>query len=390
MSSLKYYIWLSCVKGMRANTIPRLLEHFGTPEQIFFAGDSEYSRVDGLSRAEAAGLNSKSLGQAAAIIEHCKQHGYTMVTIQDAAYPERLRNIYDPPCVLYVKGSLPAVDEEVCIGIVGTRRCTQYGVTSAEKLGRGLAAAGGIVITGLAKGIDTAAARGALRAGGRVIGVIGSGLDTVYPHENKQLFDEVAKNGAIISEFIPEAPVTGANFPIRNRIISGLSLGVAVVEAPAKSGALITASRALEQGRDVFAIPGNVDLPTFMGSNSLLKEGAIPLTGAEDIIREYADLYPGMHEAEQEKPPVRHKIEIDNAKPIEYSNVIKEPDDLDGDEKSVYLPLMKGTMHVDDIIMTTGLPAHAVLSALTMLEIKGYVRQDTGKRFTAEKVTKQR
>lgn len=381
MSSLKYYVWLSCVRGLRPGTAAELLHRFGTAEQVFFAGERDYREVINLSRPELEGLLFKNIGYAGRVIETCREKGYRILTIQDAEYSERLRNIYAPPLVLYVKGTLPPVDEALCIGIVGTRRYTRYGETSAERLGFDLARHGCVVVTGLARGIDTSAARGALRAGGRVIGVLGSGLNTVYPAENRALFRAVSESGALVTEYAPEVPVTKAAFPARNRIISGLSVGVTVVEAPEKSGALITAAHALEQGRDVFVMPGNVNLPSFKGSNALLKEGAFPLTGAEDILREYAGFFTEKPELDPPPPQKTRKIDIDNAKIIEYSYLEKVADSLDGEEKTVFLAIGQSTLHIDEIIIQTGLSTAAVLSALTMLEIKGYIRQETGKLF---------
>jgi len=340
--------------------------------------------------------------------------GYRVITFQDALYPDRLRNIYDSPLVLYVRGNLPVVDEEAAVAIVGTRNCTPYGITSAENIGYRLAARGLVVVTGLARGVDTAAARGALRGGGRVLGVIGSGLDVVYPPENASLFDAVASSGAIICEYPPGTPALRAHFPARNRILSGLSLGVAVIEAPKRSGALITASRALEQGRDVFTLPGNVDARSSEGSNALLREGAIPILSAIDIISEYKDQFPDIITTDRQRQAVstdagdteqttnlhrgrstnrgsgsearsnvnrgNDKKEIDNITMVDYIDLNEILSMLTGDEKTVVEMIGTAGAYVDDIITGSGLAAQQVLTALTMLEISGYVqREGSGK-----------
>jgi len=339
--------------------------------------------------------------------------------MQDAEYPDRLRNIYDPPIALYVRGNLHEIDDIPVVAIVGTRDCTPYGITSAENVAYTLAQHGIVIATGLARGIDSAAARGALRGGGRVLGVIGSGLDIVYPSENKTLFDDVAGAGALVSEYAPGVPAIAAHFPARNRIISGLSLGVAVIEAPKRSGALITAARALEQGRDVFTLPGNVDARCCEGSNALLREGAIPILSGEDIVNEYADLFPAITitEAEQQptqkpvrskdrehtsavtisgisdadsKPPEQsagdhtgnadNKKEIDNATEVDYIGFDKFLCTLEGDERTVAETIGKDPLLTDEIIVSSGLTTPQVLTALTMLEIKGNaVRENSGK-----------
>ena len=311
------------------------------------------------------------------VLSGCDETGCRMITLQDSAYPDRLRNIYDPPLVLYVKGNLPYIDDEPVVGVVGTRKCTPYGITTAEKVGYDLSRHGIIVVTGIAKGIDTAATGGALRGGSQVIGVIGSGIDVIYPPENKSVFDDILSFGAIISEYPPGTPAVKTHFPARNRIISGISLGVAVIEAPLKSGALITASRALEQGRDVFSLPGNVDAAACEGSNALLREGAIPFISAEDIIDEYIELYP-------DKIKIRHKEarkkSFDNTTKVDYIDLGNLLDKLEGDEKRVVEAIGQGSVNTDEIITKTGLQAQKTLTALTMLELGGHIlRNKNGK-----------
>jgi DNA processing protein len=400
MASLKYWVWLAQRPGIGAVTLNRLLEWFGSPEQVYFADAKAYAGLPGLRPGELEALTDKNLLQAKRTLDDCGEYGYRIVTLTDGDYPSRLRNIPDPPLVFYVRGRLPVMDEEAAVAVVGTRSCTPYGIKAAERMGYELSRHGCLVVSGLARGIDSAAVKGALRAGGRVVGVVGSGLDVVYPPENRQLFDDVASLGAIVSEYAPGIPVAGEHFPQRNRIMSGLSVGVAVVEAPVRSGALITASCALEQGRDVYAVPGNVDSPACEGSNRLLREGAVLVTAGREIAMEYVALYPDKIRLEQKKVAldqhqteklirsvtvkkrrIAPKKEIDNNNTVEYIDLVKLKECLGENEFRVISAIGPQTKHIDEIIEDTGLGASAVLSALTMLELDGYVEQSKGKYF---------
>ena len=422
MSSLKYWVWLSSLNGVGAVAAKALLDRFGTPEKVFEAAASDYADVGGINKASIKDLTRKDTGPANKTLASCAELGYRVMTLQDADYPDRLRNIYDPPIVLYVRGNLPMIDEEAAVAVVGSRNCTPYGISAAEDTGYKLAAHGLVVVTGLARGIDTAAARGALRAGGRVIGVIGSGVDVIYPPENKGLFDDVASSGAVLSEYPPGTPAVPGHFPSRNRILSGLSLGVAVIEAPKKSGALITATRALEHGRDVFALPGNINARSCEGSNALLREGAIPFLSADDIIDEYIELFPdkirrvddmqdGGPQQPSRNPPAAppatdrppglaqspeaggaatmkdagqndEKKVVDNKPEVEYIDLDKVLSALDGDERAVAEAIGRETLHIDEIIASARLPAQQVLTALTMLEIKGRAARGSGQYYS--------
>jgi DNA processing protein len=372
MSSLKYWIWLATRTGVGSARAKRLIDFFGSPENVYYAKDRDYFDVEGIKHADIHWLMQKELDTANKILSSCEEIGCRAIAYQDPNYPDRLRNIYDPPMVFYVKGNLPNIDDIPVVGVVGTRSCTPYGILTAENVCYKLSENGIVVVTGLARGVDTAATRGALRGGGNTIGVIGSGLDIVYPPENKSMYADVIGAGAIISEYPPGTPAVRQNFPARNRIISGISLGVAVIEAPKKSGALITAARALEQGRDVFALPGNVDAFTCEGSNKLLREGAIPFMSADDIIDEYTGLYPGNINS-SEKPAQKS---IDNTTKVEYIDLGNQLDKLDGDEKAIVEAIGTSSVHVDDIIHNTGFPVQKVLAALTILELGEYIKRD--------------
>ena len=386
MSALKYWVWLAECRGVSNQAVLALLRHFGSPEDVFYADTGEILLTEGLTREQAKALEDHKLDKADKILADCQRLGLRILTIQDAEYPGRLQNIYDPPCLLYVKGRLPAIDEEAAVAVVGTRDCTPYGVACAEKLGYGLANGGAVVVSGLAKGIDAAASRGALRAGGITVGVVGNGLDVHYPYESRYLYEDIAAAGALLSEYPPGTEPAGNHFPARNRIISGLSLATLVVEAPERSGALITAETALEQGRDVFAVPGPSDAPASVGCNRLIRDGAGLVSDAWDILREYAWRFPEKLKQDEarEQPAVlgyqaRQKAE---PKPV--------PPSLDLNKSSLtddQLNLLRAMSDeepalVDDLIEQTGIPTRRVLSALTLLEMEQLVTQHSGKRYT--------
>ena len=386
MSALKYWLWLTELPGLTNQTRLALLRHFPTPEDVYYADPEEVLLTEGITREQAKLLEDKDCSGADRILADCQRLDLDLLTIQDAGYPNRLRNIYDPPCLLYVRGRLPAFDDEASIAVVGTRDCTPYGVSCAEKLGYGLAAGGAVVVSGLARGIDSAALRGALRAGGTVAAVLGNGTDVIYPSENQYLYEDVAVAGALVSEYPPGASPEAKHFPVRNRIMSGLCLGTLVVEAPARSGALITAGTALEQGRDVFAVPGPIDAPASVGCNRLIRDGAGLVTDAWDILGEYEPRFPDKlrREGARETPAVlgyqaRQKTE---PKPVPPSVSLSHNDySLTDDQICLLRALTEEPMLVDDLIELTEIPTRRVLSALTVLEIEHLVTQHSGKRY---------
>ena len=386
MSALKYWVWLAECRGVSNQARLALLRHFGSPEDVFYADTGEILLTEGITREQAKALEDHKLNKADKILADCQRLGLRILTIQDAEYPGRLQNIYDPPCLLYVKGRLPAIDEEAAVAVVGTRDCTPYGVACAEKLGYGLASGGAVVVSGLAKGIDAAASRGALRAGGVTVGVVGNGLDVHYPYESRYLYEDIAAAGALLSEYPPGTEPAGSHFPARNRIISGLSLATLVVEAPERSGALITAETALEQGRDVFAVPGPIDAPASVGCNRLIRDGAGLVSDAWDILREYAGRFPEKLKQEEarEQPAVlgyqaRQKSE---PKPVPPSLDMKKSDLTDDQLALLRAMSDEEPALVDDLIEQTGIPTRRVLSALTLLEMEQLVTQHSGKRYT--------
>lgn len=395
---LKYWVWLAELPGLKSPARLALLRHFGSPEDLFFADREELLLAENVPPAQAELALNRDLSAADRILADCQRLGQRILTIQDAEYPQRLRNIFDPPLVLYAKGRMPAIDEEAAIAAVGTRKCTPYGIASAERLGQELAACGAVVVTGLARGVDSAAARGALRAGGTVIGVTGGGLDVVYPAENGDLYADVAAAGVLLSEYPPGSPPDKAHFPVRNRIMSGLSVAALVVEAPERSGALITARLALEQGREVYAVPGPIGAPMSVGCNRLIRDGAGLAAEGWDILRDFQERFPEKLRPARDIPawtplPTRRRAAPEpRQKPEAVPEAASKPEGalrtvspegLTDDQIALLRTLeAKAPIQVDDLIETTGIPARRVSSALTMLEIDGMVRPHSGKRYT--------
>ena len=293
MSHLKYWVWLSTRKGLAGVTMQRVLDHFGGPERVYYAHAKDVDELTGLSGLARSSLKDKSMREVERILDRCDQLGIRVMTRQDAVYPQRLENIPQPPLVLYAKGRPIPLDDQVAIAMVGTRSCTPYGERVAGKLAMELTHGGALVVSGMAQGIDAASIRGALMAGGTVVSVLAGGLDVIYPRYHRFLYEDVAASGLLLSEYPPGTEHKGSHFPVRNRIISGLSLGVVVVESPRRGGALITASHALDQNRDVYAVPGAIDAPASEGTNRLIQEGAAKLvTCGEDILCEWRDRFP--------------------------------------------------------------------------------------------------
>lgn len=371
MARTKYWVWLSSF-NIGSAVKSRLLKTFGDPEKVFFAAREELAAAR-LSERDLSLLSDKSMERTMEILGECDERGIGVYTLQDSDYPERLRQIPDPPAVLYVRGKLPPVDDMACIAMVGTRKTSPYGAKMALRLGGEIAQLGGAVVSGVAAGVDSAAMEGALRAGGTVIGVLGTAVDEVYPKSSRPIFDQCAVTGALVSEYPPRMRTMPWNFKERNRIISGLSLGVVVVEAPARSGSLVTADHALEQNRDVFAVPGNADAAACAGTNRLLRQGAVPVTSGQDIMEHYRqDFAPVQAKGE----PIQLKKEIDKADELLYIDLVEKIQTLPEPQRTVALALTQPDMLPDDITAKTGLPAPRVMAALTMLEIAGIVRQE--------------
>ncbi len=353
-------IALCAVPDLGPVTIRRLISTFGSPADVFGASVKELRAVENVGEVRARSIKSfAGREEIGAAVERLRGEGVRIVHYGSEDYPEAVSELGgDAPLVLYMKGEI-LKEDRYAIAMVGSRKSTHYGTTVAEKISAELSEMGFTVVSGLARGIDTAAHRGCLAAGGRSIGVLGSGIDVPYPPENRGLMEKLADSGCVVSEFPPATPPNRENFPRRNRLISGLSMGVIVVEADRKSGALITANCALEQGKEVFAVPGNINSPVSHGPNSLIKRGAKPVTGAEDIVEELAPVLKGFLRKKRQRPAVEVT-----------------------EEERALCDVMSGEpMHIDAVSRQCGLSAPKALAVLLGLELKGIVKQTEGKRF---------
>jgi DNA processing protein len=361
---LESLIALNMVEGLGPITIKRLIEFFGSAQRALRADAGRLGLINGIGREKAARI-SRAMREVdvSAEIAAVEKGRFTVVALDDPSYPAPLRQIYDPPPLLYVKGGLR---EEDChaIAVVGARRCSHYGAMTSERLAMQIAGVGLTVVSGMARGIDTAAHRGALKGGGRTIAVLGSGLNRIYPAENARLADEIAASGAVVSEFPLKMGPQKTNFPLRNRIISGLSLGVVVIEAARKSGSLITAAQALDQGRLVFAVPGRIDSFASRGTHQLIKDGAKLVESVEDICEEFPYLFPAGVALREDGGRER----------------LPHPR-LTAEEEAVFGHVSSRERSIDEIIAACGMPPSIVSAALLSLELKHLVNQLPGKLF---------
>lgn len=390
--------WIRLQSALGAGAaLSEIIEYFCSAKALFDAGETEWRMSPVLVPRQIEKLCESTEAQANEVLATCKMNGWQVVPYDDPHYPERLRSIFNPPAVLYVDGELPDIDNSIVIGIVGTRRASDYAVKAADVMSRGIAERGAIVASGGALGVDTAAHNGAMLAGGKTIAVLGCGLGTKYLMENKPLRDAVVKNGALITEFQPFTPASKYTFPIRNRIISGISLGVLVVEASVKSGSLITANYALEQGRDVFALPCSILDPAFAGTNKLIDDGAIVATKPLDLLYPYAEEYGVkidevksvgkiMRETGDKSANVYGKardISFDNLQAGRKKREARQKAaaELSGKTKAVFNALGEEYQSADEISRAAGLSIGEALTALTALEIAGLAASAGGKRY---------
>jgi DNA processing protein len=351
---------LYTVKGVGSARFRALLNAFGSPAEVFSAGEKSLREVPGIDEGVASCIiAARDNGDGAELYENVQRCQAAIVSIWDPEYPEKLREIHDPPALLFVRGALPA-PQEICIAVVGTRTPNLYGMRVAHLFAEDLASRGVAVISGMARGIDTSAHEGALRAGGRTFAVFGCGVDVIYPQENETLAEKIRSSGGLISESLPGTPPDSGLFPRRNRIISGMSRGTLVVQGGETSGALITARCALEQNREVFAVPGAVDDKRSRGPHLLIRQGALLVETAEDILKE---LGAGSLENRSEAPPI-------NLPPPNAS------------EERVLAKLSREPRHIDELVRELQSPVAAILADLLGLEMKGWVVQSPGKLFS--------
>ena len=368
--------WLKLIRanGVGPVTFAKLLEHFGTIDKVLGASVSAMTKVEGIglkTAEEIAATHNKF--DAIAELEAAEKLGVWIIHFNDERYPPVLRRIYDPPPVLYIKGSLSKQDN-LSVAIVGCRRCSLYGQEQASRFGHLLASAGFTVCSGMARGIDTAAHQGALSAGGRTIAVQGCGLANIFPPENAKLFELIAESGACVSELPLQYEPLSENFPPRNRIIAGLSLGTIVIEAGLKSGALITARAALENNREVMAIPGKIDSPISKGTHQLLKQGAKLVESIEDVMESLG--YVGEQLREYAKKSAAEESEAVELPLLDASQL-----NLSASERLIYDYLEKEAVHIDQITAETDLMPAAVSAGLVSLQLKGLVKQLPGSLF---------
>jgi DNA processing protein len=357
MTQTEAFVALNMLPRVGPVRVRKLLEVFGSPEKILQAKLSDLRSVQGIGIEVAESIASwESHSRLEEELEQARAFGATIITQADPSYPELLKEIHDPPIVLYVWGELR---DPHAIGIVGTRKPSHYAAECAKKLAYQLAYAGLTVVSGLARGVDTAAHQAALAAKGRTIAVLGSGLGALYPPENRELGERISVSGAVVTEFSMTTVADRQTFPMRNRIISGLSTGLLVVEAGVASGALISATQAADQGRSIYAVPGRIDHPGAIGSNRLIQQGAKLVTSAQDILDDFGLLFP--------KTPSL-------ARPVAQLNLTLI-------ERSVHESIGDEETPIDTIIAKCGLPTHEVSSTLLALEMRKLVKQLPGGRF---------
>lgn len=367
------WIALNMIRGIGPRTANLLLDRFGAPANVFAASRAALA-AEGLKAETIAQLHdTEILEKAQAEIERLDAMGAQVLTLADDTYPPLLREIYDPPIVLYVKGDLAAALSQPGIAVVGSRRCSTYGLNAAQFLSRELAAHGVTIVSGLARGIDGAAHRGALEVGGKTIGVIGTGMDVNYPKEHKKLSEEMSASGAVVSEFPLTTPPLAQNFPYRNRVISGLCWGVLIVEAAEHSGSLITARLAQEQGREVFAVPGNITSQTSFGPNFLIKDGAKLVQQWRDVVEEFPPVVRAALLGVKEVP--------DTASSLPTQPTFEEVALSLNEQKVIALLTADVASHIDELLLSSGLSAPELSSALLGLEMKDRIRELPGKCF---------
>lgn len=421
-----YWIFMQIVIGAGSGLILPILDRYKTAKAFYNAGTKNVKESGLLSYKRLDRYRRASIDNAYRVMERCSQLGYDIITPDDERYPKRLMHISNPPAVLYVNGEMPDFDDEVAISMVGTRKCSETGRSIARELSCRLTKAGALIVSGGAVGIDSSSHIGALRAGGKTVAVLGCGLNYPYLVTNEKLRKDISQHGALISEYPPDAPASKFTFPVRNRIISGLSLGVIVVEATRSSGSLITVDHALEQGRDVFVIPGEISNPLYAGSNRLIRDGAKAVISPMDVLSEYNNDYP--HRINMENmsepiscsdPPTEEMLDIsdkvgftetvgqytdesshindntisnddiEDAKHQECNSSKDGPaadDDVSmlSDTALQLLNLFRETNreYLDDVVSGSGISSSDAIAALTELEIFGLIKACPGGRYT--------
>lgn len=394
MTDVDYWLWLSLKKGMTAAKMQQLFTYFHSPKAIYDMSKDELSSYKFLDKRTVAVLSDKSLKRVMEVKDLCNEYHIKILTFDSPNYPDNLKQIPAPPYVLYTRSEKGLnLNAYIRIAIVGNRESTDYGEKIAHNFAYDLASNGIIVVSGMAKGIDSASHRGCLDAGGLTVAVLGCGLDMPYPKENKNLMEHIIRTGMVISEYPPREKPLDWHFPQRNRIISGLSQGTLVVEAPRHSGSLITARYALEQDHDLFAVPGDITKERSQGTNNLLKEFAVPVTSARDIFDYYSFDYTEIaniknlqkqsgiaQSGEYKERKTEDIIKKETVKKIDLNSDFFK--DLTEKEKNIITMLSDQPLNFEKLIVLTGLSASELASLITMLEIKGKIKTHPGKNFT--------
>lgn len=360
---LEYWVWLSAMYKISPKQKHQLIEYFGDAKSVWNASEKELKEVPFASKTLIEQLSDiKTRNHVDNIMKTIQKENIRVIKLYDENYPVCLKNIYDPPILIYVKGS--TMKDEKSIAVVGSRNATKYGCAISKDISYKLSKCGITIVSGMARGIDTKAHAGALEAGGRTIAVLGCGVDIIYPKENERLMDRIVSQGAVISEYIPGTVPMPFNFPARNRLISGISEGVVVIEASEKSGSLITASYALEQGKEVFAVPGNINSRFSTGTNMLIRDGAKVVIDIVDILEE-----------------LNISVDFHNFEVCEYKNSesINLLDDMDETEKRIVQCLKSGLMHIDLIARRCEMDVYKLNSVILLMEVKGILEQLPGK-----------
>ena len=382
--SLEHWAWLGIASQPGNRIVDDILRVFPDPEEFFLSGDLGIEKVGTINEADALRIRATSLDVAKKAIDSAENYGAKVITKESPFYPQNLLSINTAPPVLYVLGDETCLNMEPAIGIVGTRRMSEYGSKMASVISGGLGSAGALVVSGMALGIDSAAHKACLAAGGKTVAIQGCGICKTFPPENVELKELIAANGAVISEFIPDDEARSSFFPIRNRIVSGMSLGVCVIEAAARSGTSITANLAFDQGRKVFAVPADVNRSTSQGTFRLLRNGAIPVADAKDILSEFGeDLIAHLDLEKIEHRKIEKNPEAKNERPEKQPKHVKKapPAGLSKNAAAIYGVLDRIPKNTDEISDLTELSSSAVAVGLTELELLGLIVPASGRRF---------
>lgn len=398
VTNTEYWLWLANLQHISSSKITLLLDKFGSVQNIYEAKKSDFYGIDKIGEYEIESLTNKDLDRVHKIMKELDKAGAYMMCVDDAFYPEMLRHCYEPPYVLYALGEKRQWDDMLCISVVGSRNCSDYGIEAVNEICGGLAECGVVIVSGMARGIDSAAHRSALRAGAKTVAFLGCGIDIVYPPENEMLMSAIAENGMVITEFAPGTPPYGRNFPIRNRLIAAFSRGVFVVEAAEKSGTITTANWALENGKDIFALPGDYNRSGSAGCNALIKSGCAKLVdSAEDILDEYVyelenldlgkfgraePVYVGEIEKKPRMIANNNKNDADNDKKKDIDITDARYDVLDDKQKKIISLLAESDRHADEICRAVGMSAAEAGAALTLMELQGFIVALAGKMYT--------